>query len=248
MSAASAPPSFKPSWVAQTIDAIRAQISSRALQVGDRLPSEVELVRQFGGGRYTVRDAVRFLVNWQLLEIRPGGGIFVFRDEDRSEAFRMRNRAGIRDHLEMQRVMEVEAARLAARRRSLADIRRLRYCLAQRGEYGPHDELESFLERDRELHMAIALASHNSALVAMYRSFSVSTRCHSQAIFADGLLAEPDLSAHAAIVEAIIYGDENAAATAAKKMLDPLIEQLSQLLDASDSGSTDTFTPAHLWG
>ena len=241
-------PATQSSWIAHTIDAIRAQISSRALRVGDRLPSEAELVRQFGGGRYTVRDAVRFLVNWQLLEIRPGGGVFVFRDQDQSAVFRMRNRAGIRDHLEMQRVLEVEAARLAARRRSLADIRRLRDCLARRGEYGPDDELEGFLERDRELHMAIALASHNRALVTMYRSFSVATRCHSQAIFADGQLREPDLGAHVAIVEAIIYGDENAAANAARQMLDPLLDQLNELLATSDRDASDTLSPATIWG
>lgn len=238
----------KPSWIAQTIDAIRVQISSRALLIGDRLPSEAELVQQVGGGRYTVRDAVRFLVNWQLLEIRPGGGVFVSRDQDRTDAFRMRNRAGIRDHLEMQCVLEVEAARFAARRRSLNDVRRLRQCLAMRGEYGPDDELESFLERDRELHMAIALASHNSALVTMYRSFSVSIRCHSQAIFADGQLCEPGLAAHAATVEAIIYGDEDAAAAAARHMLEPLIDQISQLLESTDHPSTPAFSTATFWG
>lgn len=220
----------KRSWVASTIDAIRDHISDRTLQVGDRLPAEAELVRQYGGGRHTVRDAVRFLVNWQLLEIRPGGGIYVRRNDDETEAFRRRNRAGIRDHLEMQGVMEVEAARFAAQRRSMADVRRLRACLAERGEYSADDELEHFLNRDRELHRAIALASHNTAIQSMYRAFSVAVRSHSLAIFADDQLDEPDLAAHAAIVDSIIYGDDVGAAVSAREMVQPMIDRLLQLL------------------
>ncbi|MDE1164444.1 MAG: GntR family transcriptional regulator [Pseudomonas sp.] len=58
------PPSQR-SCVASTIDATRAQISDRTWKSGDRLPSESALVEQFGGARYTVRDALRFLVNWR---------------------------------------------------------------------------------------------------------------------------------------------------------------------------------------
>ena len=220
----------KRTWVSSTIDAIRDHISDRTLRVGDRLPAEAELVRQYGGGRHTIRDAVRFLINWQLLEIRPGGGIYVRRDDDETEAFRRRNRAGIRDHLEMQGVMEVEAARFAAQRRSMGDVRRLRACLAERGEYSADDELEHFLNRDRELHRAIALASHNTAIQSMYRSFSVAVRSHSLAIFADDQLQEPDLAAHVSLVDSIIYGDDVGAAMAAREMVQPMIDRLSQLL------------------
>ncbi|WP_277963387.1 FCD domain-containing protein [Pseudomonas sp. RIT-To-2] len=216
--------------MSSTIDGIRNHISDRTFQVGDRLPAEADLVRQYGGGRHTVRDALRFLVNWQLLEIRAEGGIYVRCDHGDTEAFRRRNRAGIRDHLEMQGVMEVEAARFAAQRRSMADIRRLRACLAARGEYSANDELEHFLERDRELHRAIALASHNTAIQSMYRSFSVAVRSHSLAIFADDQLQEPDLAAHAGIVDSIIYGDDVGAAAAARELVQPMIDRLSVLL------------------
>lgn len=217
-------------WIASTIDAIRSRIADQTLRAGDRLPVEADLVKQIGGSRHTVRQALQTLLNWQFLEFRPGEGMYVTQATRSVEDWRQHNRAGIRDHLEMHYVLEVEAARLAARRRNIEDIRRLRERLALRGEYCAADDLEDFIARDRELHMAIAMASHNLALQSMYRSFSVSIRSHVLAIFADGQLLDPDLNAHAAVVESIIYGDESAAVEAVKAMLLPTIEQLNQLM------------------
>lgn len=42
-------------------DAIETQIVSGALVVGDQLPSETELARQFGVNRSTVREGIRLL-------------------------------------------------------------------------------------------------------------------------------------------------------------------------------------------
>lgn len=217
-------------WIASTIDAIRGLVANKTLRVGDRLPADSELVEQIGGSHHTVRQAVRTLLNWQFLEFRPGEGMYVTQGRQSIDALRQHNRPGIRDHLEMHYVLEVEAARLAAHRRTLDDVRRLRERLALRGEYSAEDDLEDFIARDRELHMAIAIASHNLALHSMYRSFSVSFRSHLLAIYADGQLRDPDLDAHVAVVEAIIYGDETAAVAAVKAMLLPTIGQLNQLL------------------
>ncbi|MFJ3149618.1 FadR/GntR family transcriptional regulator [Pseudomonas hunanensis] len=221
-------------WVASTIDAIRGLIANKTLRAGDRLPAESELVEQIGGSHHTVRQAVRTLLNWQFLEFRPGEGMYITQGRQSIDALRQHNRPGIRDHLEMHYVLEVEAARLAAHRRTLDDVRRLRERLALRAEYSAADDLEDFIDRDRELHMAIAIASRNLALQSMYRSFSVSFRSHLLAIYADGQLRDPDLDAHVAVVEAVIYGDENAAVAAVKAMLLPTIEQLNQLLGSGN--------------
>jgi DNA-binding FadR family transcriptional regulator len=152
-------------------------------------------------------------------------------DLDLVERCRERNRIAIRDHLEAQCLLEIQTVQLAARRRTLDDVRRLRTCLAKRGEYSINDELDDFVDRDQALHAAIAEASHNVALQSMYRSFSYSFHSQYLAIFADNELHEPGLDAHASVVEAVIYGDEARAAQAVQAMFKPMLDKLSLLFE-----------------
>jgi GntR family transcriptional regulator, arabinose operon transcriptional repressor len=61
----------------QVYVALRRAIQSGRLGRGDRLPSESELVRQFGASRITVGRAVRELQMAGLVERRAGSGTFV---------------------------------------------------------------------------------------------------------------------------------------------------------------------------
>lgn len=219
------------SLVEATIAAIRERIASRQWPVGERIPPEAELAGHFGVGRNTVREAVRVLSHAQMLEVRQGDGTYVRSAADPAETMRGLSRASLRDHLEMQRMLEAEAARCAARRATAQDIARLRAALAHRGEYrhradAPAADLEAFLDRDGAFHQAVADAAHNDALQALYRHFTAAVRSHNRAILAVGDLPEPDLAAHAALVEAIASRDEDRAAASARAMLAPLVDLL----------------------
>lgn len=61
----------------QIADRLRDQIDSGALQPGDRLPSEPDLVRQYDASRNTVRLALALLTNQGLVVTRQGMGTFV---------------------------------------------------------------------------------------------------------------------------------------------------------------------------
>jgi len=61
----------------QVYSALRRDIQSGRLTHGDRLPSEAELVKQFGASRITVGRAVRDLQSAGLVERRAGSGTYV---------------------------------------------------------------------------------------------------------------------------------------------------------------------------
>src|SRR5215213_9567021 len=58
-------------------EALRQEIEAGRWKDGDRLPSEADLVRQYGASRITVGRAVRDLQRAGLVERRAGSGTFV---------------------------------------------------------------------------------------------------------------------------------------------------------------------------
>ncbi|QEU01842.1 FadR/GntR family transcriptional regulator [Pseudomonas oryzihabitans] len=225
------------SLVESTINAIRSLIDQRVWKVGQCIPKEAELAEQLAVGRNTVREAIRVLSHSGMLEVRQGDGTYVRRELDPAQTVSKLNRSGLRDHIELQCLLESEAARFAARRRTTEDIARLKAALDARGEYTTDGDLDAFLDLDRNFHGAIATASHNEALQALYAYFSASIRSHTRSIFADAALPEPSLADHHAILAAIVAGDEEGAASAARNMLEPLIKTLDELLGTRPSNA-----------
>lgn len=227
------------SLVQSTVAAMRTQIAERTWRVGDRIPPEGTLAATFGVGRNTVREAVRVLSSSHMLEVRQGDGTYVISDVDAVQTVRSLASTKVVDHLEMQQMLETDAARFAAQRATTSDVQALRELLAARGEYthkvaNTQEELDDFLERDTRFHKAIAAASHNSALTALYDYFVSLMRPHTRDIIEQGNLPEPDLAAHAAIVDAICARDEVAAAAAAHRMMAPLIAYLRSASEGAD--------------
>ena len=61
---------------ARIAEDLRTKIRSRAIKPGGRLPSELELMDQYGASRNTVLDAIKKLRDEGLAETRPGQGWF----------------------------------------------------------------------------------------------------------------------------------------------------------------------------
>ena len=225
------------SLVESTIETIRTLIDQRVWKVGECIPKEAELAEQFEVGRNTIREAIRVLSHSGMLEVRQGDGTYVRRELDPAQTVNKLNRSGLRDHIELQCLLESEAARFAARRRTTEDLARLKEAIEIRGEYISETDLDDFMDRDRGFHAGIAAASHNDALQALYAYFNASIHAHTRGIFLDADLPEPSLAAHHAVLDAIIAKDEEAAATAARNMLQPLIEKLDDILGTSVGGA-----------
>ncbi|MDO4547282.1 MAG: GntR family transcriptional regulator [Clostridia bacterium] len=65
------------SIVQQVIDSITKAIIKRQLKPGDRIPTEMELSSSLGVGRLSIREAIKVLVYYGVLEIRRPEGTFV---------------------------------------------------------------------------------------------------------------------------------------------------------------------------
>jgi GntR family transcriptional regulator, transcriptional repressor for pyruvate dehydrogenase complex len=115
----------------QIADLIEQRIMGRSLRTGDRLPSELDLARQFGVNRSTVREAIRALETQGLLGRGRGEKrLRVTRPEPRRISSGVSRALALHDatFLELWEAMmaiEPAAAEYAASRRSAAQLQSL---------------------------------------------------------------------------------------------------------------------------
>lgn len=165
------------SLVDQVIDQLRDEIAGGGWPVGAKIPPEPVLSETLGVGRNTVREAVRALTHAGLLESRQGDGTYVRATSELSGAVRRRlETAELVETLEVRRGLEVEAARLAATRRTDADIAAIAVALARRDAAWAAGEHAAFVEADLAFHTAVVEATHNRVLTDLYHDFSAALR------------------------------------------------------------------------
>ncbi|HEX7745820.1 MAG TPA: FadR/GntR family transcriptional regulator [Micromonosporaceae bacterium] len=208
--------------VRQAIDQLRQRIDDGTWPIGVKIPTEPQLVETLGVGRNTVREAVRALVHAGVLECRQGSGTYVVStDELTGPVTRRLAMAERSDTIEVRRAFEVEAARLAALRRTPEDLAALDEGLARREAGWRSGRLDEFVEADAALHTLIMAAAHNAMLADLYATVGAAMR----ATLADAV--GPDLHPdryvdHGQLVDAIRAGDAERAAHEAGAFLEAL--------------------------
>ncbi len=143
-------------------------INDDGLAIGDRLPSEARLAESFGMSRTIVREALARLASDGITEARVGAGSYVKRrpSERLGTHMPMDALAKTLGTYEVRFVLEAEAARLAAQRRSQHQLDAIERALAALrsallSNAPAHDE-------DWLLHRAIAEATGNSAFLPVF--------------------------------------------------------------------------------
>ncbi|WP_433389191.1 FadR/GntR family transcriptional regulator [Micromonospora sp. KLBMP9576] len=206
--------------VRQTIAQLRERILGGEWPVGGRIPTEPQLVAALGVGRNTVREAVRALVHAGVLECRQGSGTYVVSTDELAPVVARISVDRMTEVVEVRRAFEVEAARLAALRRTAEDLAALDGALAAREAAWRGGRVDEFVEADAALHVAVVAAAHNGMLAELYAS--VGTALRSTVAQSMGGALEPERHVdHSRLVEAIRAGDPGRAATEAGAFLEP---------------------------
>jgi DNA-binding FadR family transcriptional regulator len=220
---------------AQVARQLEEQITSGRWPVGTRIPGENELVAQLGVSRNTVREALRSLVHTGLLEARSGDGTYVRAfSELEVPLVRRASRASLNDALEVRGLLEQQAARLAALRRSEADVGRLRELLEAQRLAGLTGDLAEYARADADLHCAVVACAGNELLTEMYLHLGGALKLSVSPELWDRAIAVEQVDHHADLVEAIAAGDPAAAERAAAD----LIEGLRVVIAPRDAGGS----------
>ncbi|WP_338082455.1 FadR/GntR family transcriptional regulator [Donghicola mangrovi] len=212
--------------VATLREVLRTKIEAGQYKPGDRLPSEAQLTREHAVSRTVVREAIAALRADGLVEPRQGSGVYVLEPAEEVPApFTNIDNARLSsmiELLELRTAVEVEAAGLAAQRRSPSQEERIIEALRTVTDKNTRQEPSS--EADFALHLAIAEATNNPRFcefLQMVGPNSIPRRAldpsEPQAFpqtYVDMINAE-----HDTIVTAILNGDEEAARSAMRQHL-----------------------------
>jgi GntR family transcriptional repressor for pyruvate dehydrogenase complex len=217
-----------------------SQIGERRLLPGDPLPSERELTQLYRAGRSSVREALRMLESQGVIESVDGGSLAVasYANPLNSSLRLLLNldQATMVDIYELRRILECEAAALAAERHSEAHldlmdsaIAAMDQGLANRGS----ERSELYIDGDLQFHLAIAEATRNGVILHTMRALRELIRRALISIFLVPGSAERSSGQHRSIREAIAARD---AARARHEMHQHLVRVESDVHHALSAG------------
>jgi len=218
---------------------IGARILSGELEPGEALPTEAELTGDVAASRTVLREAIKVLAAKGLVESRPKTGTRVRSRSDWNlldpDVLAWQLEAGptrefLEHALELRRMIEPGAARLAAERATAQDVEALQAALAAMSEA---EDLDDWIEPDVRFHAILVRAARNellerlSAMVsAMLRTlFMVSSRPPST--FARAL------PLHQEIIDAVRAHDPDLAEAATLRLLEDTVRNTNRALRAN---------------
>ncbi|MET3926929.1 FadR/GntR family transcriptional regulator [Devosia sp. 2618] len=217
------------------LNEIGKAIATGAYPEGTVLPREAELQEQFQASRQTVREAIKVLSAKGMVYARKRAGTFVQQRDKWNlldpdvlgwHATGAIPHEILADFVEMRRLIEPAAARLAAQHATDGDVERIRVALKDMQDFV--SDTEHFYEADIEFHMAIFSASKNRVIdriSAILRPLlEASFKLQSEANRSEGLDAGYDL--HEAVYLAISAHDGEKARSAMEHLLERAMKEI----------------------
>jgi len=158
----------------QIIRQIHTAIIAGKLAPGDKLPSENDLIKQFGISKQTLRESLRALEHMGLLQARKGkgGGSFISEVDASITKLGLLNyfyfkNLSIKDLSMVRKLVEPFSAKVAALKMSDKDVKKLGKLNASAKKYIAEDNYKAALADEIAFHTMIAEQTDNPLLVLL---------------------------------------------------------------------------------
>jgi GntR family transcriptional repressor for pyruvate dehydrogenase complex len=203
------------------VNQIRKAIFEGNLKPGDKLPSDKELMDNFGVSKGSLREALRSLEVLGLLKIRKGtlGGAFVTEvdtetaKEGFSNFFVFRD-LSLKNLFDVRLILEAHIAECAASIISDDDLQRLKQILQETRDALRNDLPLDYRGKEVSFHLIIANATQNPLLIFLL-DFVESLLLDAKGILNTGRdFSEKVLEAHERIYKALVARDASQAKNA----------------------------------
>ena len=163
-------------FVNDVLESIKQSLLDGSLRPGQRLPTESELVEQFGISRNTIREAIKMLSAIGVVEIRRGDGTYIV-DKPSEKMLNplvfvlLTNSRTTKELVELRSMIEVGYCELAAEAATDEDMQAIQEAAAKWEQYalGPRQDVTELSNLDLKFHFTIMDATHNSLIITIGR-------------------------------------------------------------------------------
>jgi len=228
------------SVVDATVAYIKKQIAEGTLKPGEQLPSERALQEFLGVSRFTLREALARLSALGIVEITHGKGAFISEGMNASSLenvffplFANQNIQNLIDFFEARMLIESEAVRLCARRRTREDLEKLKEIL-DGSEAAIEDPLR-FGELDFLFHNKVSQAAGNIFIGKMMGCLNEHIKKYLLMLAANPQNRKRSLVNHRHILEMIEKKDVANAGKITRQHLNQTFKMLTSFDNTSDT-------------
>ncbi len=215
------------SSVDTVIETIEHLLLSRRIKPGDKLPNEMELTKSLSTSRGSIREAMKILASYGIVEIKRGDGTYVSRSLTKRIFDQLLFQLILSDHdkqrlIELRELIEIGIVRIVVQNASEEDLRAVRdvYDEMERQVRDRVQDARLLTKCDLDFHLAIARATKNNLIEKIY-SFTLDLFAPSiEDTHRDEQSGLNTLRLHKKILEGLVARDQKGAEQAVKEAID----------------------------
>ncbi len=153
----------------EVADRLIEGISSDEYAIGEKLPIESELMKIYGVGRSSIREAIKILSIQGILNVQQGVGTFVVSKNAHETLDSQMNKAQIEEVQEVRSLLDSKIAAKAAINRTEEDLKTIKKYLDLRYQFAEENLATECYQADIDFHLAIAESCGNNLLKEIYK-------------------------------------------------------------------------------
>ena len=153
----------------EVADRLIEGISNDEYALGEKLPIESELMKIYGVGRSSIREAIKILSIKGILNVQQGVGTFVVAKNAQESLESQMNKAEIQEVQEVRSLLDSKIAAKAAMNRTEKDLKTIKEYLDLRAQFAEENFATECYQADINFHLAIAEACGNKLLREIYK-------------------------------------------------------------------------------
>jgi DNA-binding FadR family transcriptional regulator len=219
------------------LDALVEMIEAANLQVGDRLPPEVELARRLNVGRSTIREALKAWQGMGIVVRNKGAGTTLAAEISTTSiriplTLKVEAESLLRTHA-VRRPLEVEAVKIATR---LATDQQRKVITARMAELiAVYEAGEDWRPADARFHSAIYEASGNPLFQQLISQIHGAFHDIYKTPFGTPHLGQASIPLHRPLAEAIVAGDVETAARLSAEISEMVEQEVLKVMKGQQS-------------